>query len=613
MPPIKVAEPRTGARFRLGRDYLWIYPLAALFVLTAVLWGTAVLSGLLQYGRPARAGWSTVGSALPFLIHDPLHPADAWPEGTGIGGPIIFWAAFAALSAAATYGTVMALQAWTRRAREGADGLATSRQIETALGEAQAKARIPSLRPALADQDRGTVDINEVAVSVGIAVPHEIPLWATIEESCLLVAPPREGKTQQIILPGILSFPGTVLATSSKTDVLYATADARERYGKVAVLDPTGLSGWPEQLRWPLTWGCENYQVARRRAETLSAATKTEEGTKGGGYFVLNAKMLLTCWLHAAALGRRPAMELLRWSSDPENREAVYILSEHGRAALAGALAGQHDHDPEERATTWSTAAASLVALYDEAAAAIFAPEGGEVFDIRRWLTDGGTLFLLGEDEEGSALAPINAAFSKAVFDTAKRIAARSPNGRLPRPFGGFLDELANVCPLPEIPSLMSVSGSQNMFICAVLQSYAQAEERWGQLGVRKLYASSTVKLFLGGISDPDELKNYSQLTGNFDEDTTSVSDDGNSLSVSTSVRRREVLEPADIRMIPERGGLLIHRRTPAIRVRFTRAYEGPHAELIRQSTARSRERIQPDLMAEDPDLMAVEAGVDDE
>ena len=586
------ATPQTAGRLRLGRDAAWLLPVIVMFVATTLSWLSAVLSGLLEHGRPARVGWMAASSGVVRVFRHGSTPASVWP-GKGVGGPVSFWTVFAVLLAVSVLATWQLYEWHRRRGADGADGRATSAQLRQAMGEMQAVARGASLRPTMYEADPSSITIRHVAVYVGCSDPARVHLWITIEESVVLVAPPREGKTSQIILPGILDFQGTVLATSSKTDVLYSTAVLREKQGPVWVLDPTGLSGWPRQLRWPITSGCEDYRVARKRAETLAATTKTEEGTKNGGYFALKAKTLITCWLHAAALHNRPALDVLRWATDPDNREPIDLLASKGRHMLAAALAGQHAAAEEERSAAWSTAEQSFTALFDEKVAAIFAPEGdAEIFDIERYLTQSGTLFLIGEDEEGSALAPLNAAFAKALFDTAKRIAARSPNGRLITPLGCFMDELANVAPLPEIPSLMSVSGSQNIFIMAVLQGYAQAEERWGQLGVRKMFAAGTVKIFLGGISDPEELKGYSTLTGEFDEDVESVSEDGGRISVSTSIRRRPVLEPAEIRMVPERGGLLLHRRTPATMVGFTRAHEGPQAAEIKAAERQARELV---------------------
>lgn len=601
----KVVTPHSGNRMHLYKDAWWIALCAAALAFTFWAWIAALVSGLLEHGGLATVSWGNTAPALSRLLASPLRPQDAFPPGAGVGGPYTFYPAFVASAVATSWGARIGWRKWNARRHEGLDGLATRVQLEEAMGEAKALSRLGALRPSLSrpqpllrkshlparrgNQAAQTADVpvTEVAVFCGTAIPTGVKLYVPFEETALIVAPPREGKTSQLIMPWILDFPGSVLATSSKTDVLYATAKSREKHGPVMVLDPTGLSGWPLQLQWSLVDGCQDFTVARKRAETLTATTKSDEGTKNGGYFVMNAQMLMTCWLHAAALEGLSAMDILRWATAPTERQPVDILARHGQPNLARALAAQHAAAPEERSASWRTAEQSVLALYDQKVAAIFGHSATDPqnFSISNWLTKGGTLFLIGEEEEGSSLAPIMAAFCRAILDTAKVIAARMPNGRLDPPFALFGDELANVAPLPQIPSLMSVSGSQNIFMAAVLQNLAQAEERWGQIGVRKMFAAATVKIILGGVSDEQELKTYSALAGEFEEDTESISDDGDRASVSVSTRRRAVLEPGDIRQIKEREGLVVHRRTPVTRVKFERIHEGPRAKEIAAAT----------------------------
>ncbi|MER5890450.1 TraM recognition domain-containing protein [Streptomyces sp. NPDC001941] len=604
----KVVTPHSGNRLHVYKDAWWIALCVGAVACTLWAWIAAVLSGLLAHASPALVSWGETASAVPALVEHPLHPQDAFPAGTGVGGPFAFYPPFLAAAAATSWGARAGWRRWRMSREEGTDGLATSAQLQEAMGEAKALSRLGALRPSLAHSSTASetaapskllprrtrvprlvsdVPVSEVAVFCGTAVPSGVRLYIPYEETVLIVAPPREGKTSQLIMPWILDFPGSVLATSSKTDVLYATAKSRERYGPVMVLDPTGLSNWPLQLQWAITDGCEDFTVARKRAETLTGTAKSDEGTKNGGYFVMNAQMLMTCWLHAAALDGLSGMDILRWATSPTERQPVDILASHGQENLARALAAQHAAAPEERSASWRTAEQSILALYDHKVAAIFGKSARDEknFSITKWLTEGGTVFLIGEEDEGSSLAPALAAFSRAILDTAKVIAARMPNGRLDPPFGLLGDELANVAPLPQIPSLMSVSGSQNIFMVAVLQNLAQAHERWGEQGVRKMAAAATIKIILGGVSDEQELKTYSQLAGEFEEDTESINDDGDRASVSISTRRRAVLEPGDIRQIKEREGLVVHRRTPVTRVKFERIHEGPRAKEISEAT----------------------------
>ncbi|MFD6465387.1 type IV secretory system conjugative DNA transfer family protein [Streptomyces goshikiensis] len=606
----KVVTPHSGNRLHVYKDAWWIGLCIAAVALTLWTWIAAVLSGLLAHFSPALVSWNETAAAIPHLLTAPHRPQDAFPAEAGVGGPFTFYPMFLGAAFATGWSARAGWRRWRSMRDEGTDGLATRAQLEEAMGEAKALSRLSALRPSLSTPRRSLqkgfsassltpwrggvakpqvtdVPVSEVAVFCGTAIPTGVKLYIPFEETVLIVAPPREGKTSQLIMPWILDFPGSVLATSSKTDVLYATAKSREAFGPVMVLDPTGLSNWPLQLQWSLVDGCEDFSVARKRAETLTGTAKSDEGTKNGGYFVMNAQMLMTCWLHAAAVEGLSGMDILRWATAPTERQPVDILASHGQENLARALAAQHAAAPEERSASWRTAEQSILALYDAKVAAIFGKSARDEknFSITKWLTEGGTVFLIGEEEEGSSLAPILAAFSRAILDTAKAIAARMPNGRLDPPLGVLGDELANVAPLPQIPSLMSVSGSQNIFLVAVLQNLAQAHERWGELGVRKMFAAATIKVILGGVSDEQELKTYSALAGEFEEDTESVSDSGDSSSVSISTRRRAVLEPGDIRQIREREGLVVHRRTPVTRVRFERIHEGPRAKEIAEAT----------------------------
>jgi len=612
----KVVSPHSGNRMHLYKDGWWIALCITAVAVTLWSWVAAVLSGLLAHASPALVSWNQTAAAIPGLFSHPLRPQEAFPAGSGVGGPFAFYPAFLAAAVATCWGARTGWHRWRAMRDEGTDGLATRGQLEEAMGEAKALSRLGALRPSLAtprpslDKSAGPartfpwhnsapakvtdVAVTEVAVFCGTAIPTGVKLYIPFEETALIVAPPREGKTSQLIIPWMLDFPGSVLATSSKTDVLYATAKFREKYGPVMVLDPTGLSNWPLQLQWSLVDGCEDFTVARKRAETLTGTAKSDEGTKNGGYFVMNAQMLMTCWLHAAALDGLSAMDILRWATAPTERQPVDILARHNQPNLARALAAQHAAAPEERSASWRTAEQSVLALYDQKVAAIFGHSARDAknFSISKWLTEGGTVFLIGEEEEGSSLAPIMAAFSRAILDTAKVIAARMPNGRLDPPLALLGDELANVAPLPQIPSLMSVSGSQNIFMVAVLQNLAQAHERWGELGVRKMFAAATVKIILGGVSDEQELKTYSALAGEFEEDTESISDDGDRASISVSTRRRAVLEPGDIRQIKEREGLVVHRRTPVTRVKFERVHEGARAKEIAAATAETLKKV---------------------
>ena len=144
-------------------------------------------------------------------------------------------------------------------------------------------------------------------------------VWASVEDSILLIGPPRSGKGLHIVIPAILDAPGAVVTTSTRPDNLTATLKARQKIGPVAVFDPQHLAeGVPAGLRWSPIRGCDDPLTAMIRATGLAAATGLADGgVDGGGFWEGKTRVALQALLHAAALDHRTPAELFRWTLDP--------------------------------------------------------------------------------------------------------------------------------------------------------------------------------------------------------------------------------------------------------------------------------------------------------
>ena len=53
-------------------------------------------------------------------------------------------------------------------------------------------------------------------VGYRIGTSHGLDVWASVEDSLLVIGPPRSGKSLQIVVPSILDAPGGVVATSTR-------------------------------------------------------------------------------------------------------------------------------------------------------------------------------------------------------------------------------------------------------------------------------------------------------------------------------------------------------------------------------------------------------------
>src|SRR5579871_1045045 len=73
------------------------------------------------------------------------------------------------------------------------------------------------------------------------------------QQSVLVLGPPRSGKTSSIVIPVVLAAAGLVVSTSTKTEVMEATAAARAELGRVWLFDPSGTVPAPPGVR-PLRW-----------------------------------------------------------------------------------------------------------------------------------------------------------------------------------------------------------------------------------------------------------------------------------------------------------------------------------------------------------------------
>jgi type IV secretory pathway TraG/TraD family ATPase VirD4 len=128
------------------------------------------------------------------------------------------------------------------------------------------------------------------------------------------------------------------------------------------------------------------------------------------------------------------------------------------------------------------------------------------------------------------------------------------------------LDEIANLSPLPSLPTLMAEGGGSGITTMPVLQSLAQARDKWNEHQANAIWDASIVKVILGGASNSRDLQDLSALAGERDEYTDSVTlGDHGSRSNQRSVRRVPIFPPDRIRRLPFGTGIVLLRSAPPI------------------------------------------------
>jgi len=538
--------------------------LIALFGLTLVLRTAGSIAAFLTRADQPSAG---IAGGIGVLTH----PGD---PGAALGAEelnaIAYWSVASVMLAGLGVLGAWLWMLWRRHSRKTETdphrlaGTATGHEVVLAASSRALLRRAGTLRPSIESPDA-----SDVGYRLGQSRGKDV--WASVEDSILLIGPPRSGKGLHIVINAILDAPGAVVTTSTRPDNLTATLRARRRIGPVMVFDPQYLvEGVPAGLRWSPIRGCEDPLTAMIRATGLAAATGLADGgVDGGGFWEGKTRVALQALLHAAAIDRRSPAELFGWTLDPSAAaDAVAILNASPKAATGWAegLEAMIETDPRTRDSIWQGVSLALAALADPRVLDAVSPGEDEAFDPEAFIRDKGTLYLLATGAGAGNSAALVAAFVEDLVETARRMAARSPGARLDPPMLLALDEIGNLAPLPSLPTLMAEGGGTGITTMPVLQSLAQARDKWSDDQASAIWDASITKIILGGASNSRDLQELSTLIGDRDEFTDSVTlGDYGSRTNQRSIRRVPILPPDRIRTMPFGTGVVLLRSAPPI------------------------------------------------
>ena len=520
------------------------YTMGLLLGSTGWMWATAQLSSFtLGHGwLPLRLGETT--PATIGIWQDPGSPAAAFPTGVQgqVADPLLFWSTAAVLLAVVMSPVVW----WVVRRAGGAEEERGARW-----------AGVGDLRPLVVPRPiPGRLTLGEG--------PGRRLLAAEAGHSLLVLGPTQSGKTSGLAIPAILEWPGPVVATSVKGDLLRDTVAARRRRGDVWVYDPSASVTGVERATWTPLAACETWRGALRTAAWMAEAARDRQLGETD-FWSANAAKLLAPMLFAARAADFTITDVVRWVDVQDTDEVALLLKLAGNDEALDAATASWRRDERTRSSVYTTAETVLAAYAD--------PLVGESavscdIDVSRLLDGGGhTLYVSAPLHEQARLRPLFTTLVQTVLAAAYEKAAAY--GRLDPPLLLVLDEAANVAPLRDLAQIASTAAGLGIQLVTVWQDRAQIVHRYGD-AADTVVNNHRAKLLLSGITDARTTTELAQLIGetHVARRSTTVDADGRT-SATHATQNQPLTSAAGLRQLRPFEGVLIYGHLPPARVRL--------------------------------------------
>ncbi|WP_433473862.1 type IV secretory system conjugative DNA transfer family protein [Spirillospora sp. CA-142024] len=501
-------------------------------------WLAGQFSGLLSGGGWPDSSPSDCLHVTYNLVRHPTDPRSAWPPAAAaaLGSAPVFFTLLAVFLVSAALGTYLLarlLLNWRRHRpfRRMRLGFASGWEVRKLLSARTVQSKAAQVRPSTQSRPTRAVKPEEVGFYIGRDIRSRRKLYASLEDTAIVVAAPRQGKDVHFVTPFTIDAPGPCIVTSSRRETFINTAMVRAEFGDVYVFDPYNWTGWPNRMRWSPLQGCEDPNVCAVRSGTLVQSSGFDI-SEDGGSALSGVITIIRCLLHAGAIGRLNFREVMRWVNEANGEEALEILRQgerEGRTApgYPGALAFTMR---DER--LWSGVIQVMSCFSQPEVLEDCTPDPGEEFDFRKFLQGRNTLYFVAKKQsDWGGIAPVVTTIIEQYFRSARGTAMKNPTGRLDPPLTFELNQVADICPLGGLATYMGESGGYSISLHVYLTSLAEARRVWGSDGAASLWDNATVKIISGGSGTAKDLSDLSDLVGKHDG--------------------RQILTPEELRTMP--------------------------------------------------------------
>ncbi|HVH64161.1 MAG TPA: type IV secretory system conjugative DNA transfer family protein [Candidatus Dormibacteraeota bacterium] len=399
-------------------------------------------------------------------------------------------------------------------------------------------------------------------------------LQSPAEDNVLLLGVQRSGKTSTVVVPTLLTWSGTVVATSTKEELVRLTAKHRASLGPVFVFAPLDRdTSWLAELGL----SASTWNPIASLTDSGSAAELADHFTASGkrganAHWYLSASSLVT----ALCVLAKERGEDMGFVVSTLNRTAHADYTELAKSVAdprAADLLLAHAQTPaREAGSTASTARSCLSLWIDERIRCASTSTSSEI-DLDLLLAEPSTLYLVAPAEEAERCRALFSALISTLLRKATA-RARTQNGVLSPRLLLALDEAANFARIPRLAGYTSSGPGQGIQLLLCFHDLAQIESGYGREEMRTVWNNCRARLLLPGQGDLATLEQFSRAIGN--ETRTYQLRHGDASGHSSEQRTGHPLcSPDDLRRLGE--AVLVYASAPPVRLQLRRWDQVPH------------------------------------
>jgi type IV secretory pathway TraG/TraD family ATPase VirD4 len=316
--------------------------------------------------------------------------------------------------------------------------------------------------------------------------------------SLLVVGPTQVGKTSSLVVPAILRWPGPVVVTSVKADVVGLTRPWRAALGHVDELRP----GQDDGATWDPLESVATWRDALGVARDLVVEGRGRTSSESEFWNALAVKLLGALIVAV----REEGGSVYDLVAEVEDRRFLEVPRAVRDPAVDRVLRAFTAHEPRTADAVATTVEAMLVPWQVRQPLARVAG-----------VVDGAnTLYLVAPRQDQRRYEGLLRGALRAVLVAQQHRVDEGRAGRLLL----VLDEAAAVAPLEDLDQLAATGSGLGVTLLSVFQDFAQMEARWGERAATIVNNHAT-RLVLGGLVDPRATTYLPELRGSEERPTT--------------------------------------------------------------------------------------------